>query len=371
MIVKNESPVIRRCLRSVKPLIDYWVIVDTGSDDGTQEIIQGEMKGIPGELHERPWVDFSTNRTEALTLAKGRGDYALLIDADEEVVMEEGFELPELTEQLYLVDVHLGLLAAYRELFVNNHLDWYWTGVLHEQICCKTELTHFGTLKGLWNQSHPDGARSRDPNKFLKELDLLKKGLEQEPMNARYMFYLAQTHAACGHWQEALEAYQMRARMGGWELEVYQSLYRSGFMQELLHDHPGRIIESYKKAHEFLPNRAEPLFRIAYQLYCCRELEEAKRIALIGATLPIPEPKYAFYMEPPIYRGWLRKLLADCFFDLGEEKEALELYAALPGEPVFSPEACLEIQKNIEELRAQSNGLNSYVKKSHKRELKF
>ena len=29
MIVKNESKVIERCLASVKPLIDYWVIFDT------------------------------------------------------------------------------------------------------------------------------------------------------------------------------------------------------------------------------------------------------------------------------------------------------------------------------------------------------
>ena len=40
MIVKNESKVVERCLDSVKSLIDYWVIVDTGSDDGTQKVIR-------------------------------------------------------------------------------------------------------------------------------------------------------------------------------------------------------------------------------------------------------------------------------------------------------------------------------------------
>ena len=40
MIVKNEAPVIRRCLDSVRSLIDTWVIVDTGSSDGTQQIIR-------------------------------------------------------------------------------------------------------------------------------------------------------------------------------------------------------------------------------------------------------------------------------------------------------------------------------------------
>ena len=68
MIVKNESKVIRRCIDSVRNYINYWVIVDTGSTDGTQDLIKEIMDeyGIKGELHERPWVDFGYNRTESL-----------------------------------------------------------------------------------------------------------------------------------------------------------------------------------------------------------------------------------------------------------------------------------------------------------------
>ncbi|MDO8336144.1 MAG: glycosyltransferase, partial [Candidatus Saccharibacteria bacterium] len=47
MIVKNEAHVILRCLASVKPWIDSWCIVDTGSSDGTQDIIQDYLKDIP------------------------------------------------------------------------------------------------------------------------------------------------------------------------------------------------------------------------------------------------------------------------------------------------------------------------------------
>ena len=71
MIVKDESRVIERCLASVLPVIDSWVIVDTGSTDDTKEKIKKffDNVGIPGELHESKWVNFGTNRTEALELA--------------------------------------------------------------------------------------------------------------------------------------------------------------------------------------------------------------------------------------------------------------------------------------------------------------
>jgi glycosyltransferase involved in cell wall biosynthesis len=40
MIVKDEASIIRRCLEQVRPLIDYVLIVDTGSVDGTQLVIR-------------------------------------------------------------------------------------------------------------------------------------------------------------------------------------------------------------------------------------------------------------------------------------------------------------------------------------------
>lgn len=54
MIVKNERAVIERCLQSVVKYIDYWVICDTGSTDGTQQKIQHffQSNNVPGELFQ-------------------------------------------------------------------------------------------------------------------------------------------------------------------------------------------------------------------------------------------------------------------------------------------------------------------------------
>ena len=88
-IVKNEAKFIEACLESVKPLISSWLIVDTGSTDGTQALIKKSLKKVKGELVERPFVDFGTNRTEALELARGTADWLLELDADMTVGVHE------------------------------------------------------------------------------------------------------------------------------------------------------------------------------------------------------------------------------------------------------------------------------------------
>ena len=52
MIVRDESKVIKRLLDSVAPFIDWYTIVDTGSEDNTKAIIKEVMDGygIEGEI---------------------------------------------------------------------------------------------------------------------------------------------------------------------------------------------------------------------------------------------------------------------------------------------------------------------------------
>ena len=119
MIVKNEKPVIARCLASVKPIVDYWVIVDTGSTDGTQDIIRECMKDVPGELYERPWKNFEHNRNEALELSKGKSDYVLIMDADDKLEFDPTFKLPQLTAGSYRLWLKLGGVSYQRHQIID------------------------------------------------------------------------------------------------------------------------------------------------------------------------------------------------------------------------------------------------------------
>jgi len=96
-IVKNESKVIERMLESVYKHIDYWVIQDNGSNDGTENIIKKffEDKNIPGFLYYEPWQHHGYNRNHSLQtcLASNHGcDYVLRMDADEILEVKEDFD---------------------------------------------------------------------------------------------------------------------------------------------------------------------------------------------------------------------------------------------------------------------------------------
>ena len=60
MIVKNESEIIVKLLKSVCSFIDYFVIVDTGSEDNTIQIISEffDENEIPGKIWRTQFENF-------------------------------------------------------------------------------------------------------------------------------------------------------------------------------------------------------------------------------------------------------------------------------------------------------------------------
>src|SRR5262249_10843126 len=163
MIVKNESAVIERCLRSVKPFVHAWAISDTGSSDGTQDIVRRFMGDLPGELIERPWSDFATNRNQALDLARRYGDYALIIDADEVLETDPGFACGPLGDPGYLLEFVYGPTRYRRFALVRLDAGWRWHGVLHESLLREGE-TDGNFLDGVRIRVHSDGSRSSQPH---------------------------------------------------------------------------------------------------------------------------------------------------------------------------------------------------------------
>lgn len=272
MIVKNESHIIAATLAHLLKHfpITHWVIDDTGSTDGTQQIIRDffAARGISGELHETAWEDFGHNRSKALEHAFNKTDYVLVWDADDSV--EGEFQFPKkLSADVY--SFIFGNASGFRynrnQLF-NNRKRWKYVGVLHEYpACIDKEETRIHVSGNYYFVSGKSGARSQDPDKYRKDAAALERGLEKEPTNSRYAFYCANSYKDAGMHEKAIEKYKKVLTMDGWNEEKYLSCLHifelSGKKKENLH----YLVEATK----YSPERLETVFELI-QHYCISDM---------------------------------------------------------------------------------------------------
>lgn len=344
MIVKNEAPVIRRCLDSVMPFIDAWVIVDTGSTDGTQQIIREHLAAIPGELVERPWVNFAHNRSEALALAAGKADYLLMIDADETLEHDAGFAMPALTADSYNVEMRYGGCTYFRKQLVKASLPWRYTGVLHEYIHCDDARSE-AVIDGLRTVARHDGARARDPQTYRRDALLLEKALLDEPANARYVFYLAQSYRDAGDHELAIRHYRRRVEMGGWPEEVWYSLYQIAALRDRLRHPWPEAMEDYLAAHRAMPDRAGPLYRIGMHYQGLRQYATSHIFFAQAMRIPLPAGNRLF-VERPIYDYLLPVEYAVACYYTGDHESAIETSNRLLQSALLPAEAIPQVVRN-------------------------
>ncbi|TLQ44057.1 tetratricopeptide repeat-containing glycosyltransferase [Streptomyces marianii] len=323
MIVKNEAHVIERCLESVRPLIDTWVILDTGSTDGTQDVIREVYRDLPGELHESPWKGYDGSRTEAIELARDKADYLLFIDADDVMEIRPGFRMPQLTHDAYRIALHTVSMKHYRQAMVSTRLPWRYVGVLHEYIECGRRHS-IGMIDGFNILSLGGGARMKGEgqrNKYLRDAETLQQGLLKEPDNTRYVFYLAQSWRDAGEPEKSLEAYDRRAAMGGWPEEVFCSHLYAARLAARLGRPQAELIDRLLRAHECRPTRAEALGELAR---LCRQSGPRWPLAHLFArqAARIPYSKDILFVEHAWYEWRALDELAVSAYWMGEYEES-------------------------------------------------
>ncbi len=231
----------------------------------------------------------------------------------------------------------------------NDHL-WKWEGVLHESLTHPNQVKG-SILEGVINEyNHVPGARSSDPDKWRKDIQVLENALQKTPNNPRYVFYLAQSYAVLGEWEKALKQYQLRVTMGEKPSreEMFWSLYSIGCLQSDLQKPQELVIDSFLAAFQYDPSRAEPLYRLAIQFQLMESYILGYLVAQEAFELPIP--KQALKIQHAVYDYLLHLKLAELSFQIGNQKESLSHYQALAKNakvPAMTQEI---IQKNIKIL---------------------
>lgn len=353
MIVKNEAHVIERCLRSVLPYIDGWAIADTGSTDGTQELVRNLLAGRPGELIERSWVDFAHNRNEALQLAHKYGEYALVIDADDVFEADPEFQWDALGASGYMLEVVFGDDQSFwRVALMRLGMDWVWEGVIHE-VPVSSQLSEVmkSKLRGPRIRIIGGGARSQQSlqEKYLKDVEVLRRALVDLPDNPRYTFYLAQGLNESGQLLEALETYKRRVEIGGWFEEVYYSKLQVASLKERTGASYPEVVAAYLDAYEYRPQRAESLCELARYLRLNERHSAAYAFARIACS--IEQPGDLVIVDTGVYRWRARDELAIACFSLGDYATCAQLYEDILATPALPAADRERMQANLEAAR--------------------
>ena len=316
MIVRNEAAIIERCLNSVVNLIDHWVIVDTGSTDGTQELIRRCLRNVPGELIERPWIDFAHNRSEALEFALGKSDYVFVIDADDVLIRDDGFELPQLTHDAYYLKIRSGPVTFWRIQLFRNEPGWRYEGSLHEFLT-RPDIYTYERLHGLLVDSLTGGARAAQPRVYQNDVEQLLRALEETPDDPRTIFYLAQSYGAAEEWESALEYYERYTELGTWPEEIWVAKFQIAEIKQRLERDWTEVLAAYLDAYQYRPTRAEPLYKIAVYYRWQGAFHLAHLFLQQAAAIPYPQDDFLF-LEERLYRYIIKMAVATCCYHVGQ-----------------------------------------------------
>lgn len=259
MIIKNEEKIIERLLNSVIDIIDFFVIVDTGSNDNTINIIKDFFSkyNIKGILAKKEFVDFQYNRNYALNLCKGLSDYILLLDADM-ILKVKDFDKNKLDKDAYQIIQEDNRFSYQNIRLIKNNDNFFYFGRTHEVIQSKNNV-NVGVLSKdvIYIDDITDGFNK--DNKLERDLKLLKLDIKEYPNIDRFKFYIANTYFNLELFELAEKFYKQRIELRGWDEEIWYCYYKLGIINIINKDYDKAII-NFLNAYNYNIKRIENLY---------------------------------------------------------------------------------------------------------------
>jgi len=303
MIVRNEGERIERALKSALPYLTSFVILDTGSTDRTKEIIGRVCSefGVPGVIYDGVFEDFGQARNDALAYARKhvpdyQPSFFLLMDADMELVVKDRDQFLAPRDGLaYEMYQHAGALHYTNARLLNVKAKGNYKSPTHEYLDVQTagripeDVAYF--------IDHADG--SNRPDKFKRDIKLLEKALQDEPDNARYLYYLAASYRDAGEPVLAVDWFKKRIAAGGWAEEVWQAKVDLAHALKATGDTNG-FVATLLDAYSYRPTRAESMWTLA-NWYREQPFMQPAALACAEAVEHLPKSNDSLFVNDYIY----------------------------------------------------------------------
>lgn len=282
MIVRNEEDCLARCLKSIDSIVDEIVIVDTGSTDKTMEI----ARQFGAYIYQITWPgDFAEARN--VSLAKAKGEWILVLDADEELAPSSRELLlntitdPDLDGVISILTDCNGnnrSTAQVCRLFRNNSA-YRFEGAIHEQIINSILRNGGKVARKEINVFHYGYQEEYIKNKYkrARNISLLEKIVADGKADHNIYYNLGREYHRLGEHKRAIAYYKLSFENGS-SLEKFLTsdlLRRMADCLISINDYE-QAYEIIKLAQEAYPDFAD-LYFIEAKLYQKQNhLEQAK-----------------------------------------------------------------------------------------------
>ena len=378
-IVKNESHCILTMLESAIKISDAIVIADTGSTDGTQDLIRkfGEENNIPTYVFERPFDDFENSRNFGMQKARdvvkelgwNENDcWTWWCDADETIIVDSKFDKNQFKNDLYMMNTFIGQMKYTRNTFARVSKPFKWYGPIHEFIICDDKNITSGLAENVHVDVKMIGAswQGNIPTKYLSHAHILEKYINENRQDPRWIFYTAQSYHDSAsipdnreeneeRLRRSLKYYRERVgRTDGYAEEIYYSQYRIGTIMRVIEEPWNLTHQECLKAYSMDPLRGESIKTIIDYYLQVGEWSLAylyTKFAVENFHGKNPYPTRLLFVDESLYNWkFLESHAAACFYT-GKNSESKETYnkilQAVKEHPQsFSPEDLKKIEMN-------------------------
>ena len=336
MIVKNEEEIIEKCLLSVKDIVDEFVIVDTGSDDSTKEIIRRY-----GKEYEIPFVNYVETKNAALALVKS--DYVLWMDADE-VLYEDAEEIRLYAEKQVAAvsclitegpeDYSIVNNQYQRIRLFKNDKSWRFEGPgVHEYLTGDGDVVFDNSI--LVRHEHiKKGKAESAKHRFEGYIDLLNMAIEKNPQDQRAWFYLGRTWEDLGEPMQAISAFEfyLTLKDNFFLDEKWQAAYDIAQCYKGNGDYE-QSIDACNHAIAIDPRRAEAFVLLGDLFFNLQNYDKAIVQYEKAISLPIPNDVILF-LKKRDYNEYPKDQLFLCYYKTNQYDRAEALCKEIAGTDV-------------------------------------